>query len=199
MRKNQQTMLPLGLSAILCILTASVLADSTTPIAKTDLVFAEMEGILAVEAEHFHKQTLSEKRAWHVCTAENAPTIKPDPDPIHVAGASGGAYLEILPDTRANHGEKLIQGENFTDKPGLLAVLSYKVHFNTPGRYYVWIRSLSTGSEDNGVHVGRTMACLWSALADGSQAKMGLGVQATYCGSSYRRAHAVVPRHREGR
>jgi Domain of unknown function (DUF5060)/Putative collagen-binding domain of a collagenase len=154
MRKNQQTMLPLGLSAILCILTASVLADSTTPIAKTDLVFAEMEGILAVEAEHFHKQTLSEKRAWHVCTAENAPTIKPDPDPIHVAGASGGAYLEILPDTRANHGEKLIQGENFTDKPGLLAVLSYKVHFNTPGRYYVWIRSLSTGSEDNGVHVG---------------------------------------------
>jgi hypothetical protein len=80
--------------------------------------------------------------------------VKPDADPPHVAGASGGAYLEILPDTRATHGDKLIQGENFTDKPGVMAVLHYKVNINTPGRYYVWVRSFSTGSEDNGVHVG---------------------------------------------
>jgi hypothetical protein len=27
-------------------------------------------------------------------------------------------------------------------------------HFNTPGRYYVWVKAYSTGTEDNGVHVG---------------------------------------------
>jgi len=30
----------------------------------------------------------------------------------------------------------------------------YPVYFNTPGRYYVWVRAYSTGSEDNGLHVG---------------------------------------------
>jgi hypothetical protein len=28
------------------------------------------------------------------------------------------------------------------------------VYFHTPGRYYVWVRAYSTGSEDNGLHVG---------------------------------------------
>jgi len=35
-----------------------------------------------------------------------------------------------------------------------MAVLTYNVHFSTPGRYYVWARAYSTGSEDNGLHVG---------------------------------------------
>ncbi len=35
-----------------------------------------------------------------------------------------------------------------------MAVLSYKVHFNTPGKYYVWCRVYPTGTEDNGLHVG---------------------------------------------
>ena len=35
-----------------------------------------------------------------------------------------------------------------------MAVLTYLVHINTPGRYYVWVRAYSTGSEDNGLHVG---------------------------------------------
>ncbi len=128
--------------------------DSTAPIAATDLVFDEVDGIVAVEAEHFYKQTLTDKRAWHISSSKHVPEIKPDADPAHLAGASGGAYLEILPDTRANHGEKLIKGENFTDEPGQMAILHYKIHINTPGRYYVWVRSFSTGSEDNGVHVG---------------------------------------------
>ncbi len=128
--------------------------DLTQPIAGSDLIFEEVDGLLAVEAEHFCKQTLTEKRAWHIISSKSAADIKPDPDPVHVAGASAGACLEILPDTRANHDQKLIQGENFTDKAGLIAVLSYKVFIHTPGRYYVWIRSFSSGTEDNGVHVG---------------------------------------------
>jgi hypothetical protein len=128
--------------------------DSIAPIASPALVFDEVDGIVAVEAEHFYKQTLTDKRAWHITSAQSTPDIKPDADAAHLAGASGGAYLEILPDTRATHGDKLIAGENFTDTPGLLAVVHYKVNIKTPGRYYVWVRSFSTGSEDNGVHVG---------------------------------------------
>jgi hypothetical protein len=128
--------------------------DFTSPIADEALVFEEIDGVLAIESEHFYRQSTKEFRAWYITSSKSSIELKPDPDLPHVAGASGGAYLEILPDTRANHTEKLIQGENFTDKPGLMAVLSYKVYINTPGRYYVWIRSYSTGSEDNGVHVG---------------------------------------------
>jgi len=133
-------------------------AHATAPIASPDLVFDEVDGIVAVEAEHFYKQTLTDKRAWHItsskATPDVKPDVKPDADPAHVAGASGGAYLEILPDTRVTVADKLIDGDNFTDKPGTLSVLSYKVNINTPGRYYVWVRSFSTGAEDNGVHVG---------------------------------------------
>jgi hypothetical protein len=128
--------------------------DSMAPIATPDLVFDEVDGIVAVEAEHFYKQTLTDKRAWHISTSKSVPEIKPDADRAHVAGASGGAYVEILPDTRATHGHKMVYEENFTDKPGALTIAHYKVNINNPGRYYVWVRSFSTGSEDNGVHVG---------------------------------------------
>lgn len=33
-------------------------------------------------------------------------------------------------------------------------MLHYRVHITTPGRYYVWARAYSTGTEDNGLHVG---------------------------------------------
>jgi Domain of unknown function (DUF5060)/Putative collagen-binding domain of a collagenase len=143
----------IALSAMM-IGTKTYSDEFTTPIAPADLVFEEVEGIVAVEAEHFYKQGLTDKRAWYITSSKKQPDVKPDADDSHVAGASGGAYVEILPDTRTNHDEKLIQGENFTDKAGLLAILSYKVHIKNPGRYYVWVRSCSTGSEDNGVHVG---------------------------------------------
>ena len=129
-------------------------AEPMAPLAAPDLVFDEVEGIVSVEAEHFYKQEITDQRAWHITTSKDVPDLKPDPDPAHIAGASGGAYLEALPDTRTNHSEKLIKGENFTDEPGRMAVLYYKVNFKTPGRYYVWVRSFSTGGEDNGVHVG---------------------------------------------
>jgi len=127
---------------------------STAPIAGPDLVFNEVDGIVAVEAEHFFMQTLTDKRAWHITSSKSTPDLKPDADPAHTAGASGGAYVEILPDTRATHDHKMVYEENFTDKPGALAVAHYKVNITTPGRYYVWVRSFSTGSEDNGAHVG---------------------------------------------
>ena len=145
--------------AVACVLifplaTFVSAADTDSPITSDDVVFAENDGLLAVEAEHFFSQTMSEKRAFHLTTADSQPEIDPDGDPAHVAGASGGAYLEILPDTRRTHGDKLIRGTNFAPEAGKMAVLSYKVNIKTPGRYYVWVRAFSTGSEDNGLHVG---------------------------------------------
>jgi len=137
-------------------LAAGALANPalTKPIAGENLVFEEVDGYVAVEAEHFFKQELDDVRAWYLTTADKEAGLKPDGDPNHTGGAGGGAYLEILPDTRKNHGEKLIKGENFVNEPGKMAVLSYKVYFNTPGKYYVWCRVYPTGTEDNGLHVG---------------------------------------------
>ncbi len=128
--------------------------ESLTPLVGADVVFAEKDGMLAVEAEHFFKPTLTEKRAFYLTTRDKTPKFEMDGDPNHIAGASGGAYLEILPDNRGNHGEKLIPGTNFSNSPGKLAVLHYKVNITTPGRYYVWVRAYSSGSEDKGLHVG---------------------------------------------
>lgn len=130
------------------------LADTTAPIVSQSVVFEETNGQIAIEAEHFFKQTLTEKRAWHITSSKSQAKVKPDGDAAHVAGASGGAYVEALPDTRRTHGDKLIRGENFSNEPGKMAVLHYRAHFNTPGRYYVWARVHSTGTEDNGLHFG---------------------------------------------
>jgi hypothetical protein len=70
------------------------------PTTDSSVVFAEKDGLVAVEAEHFFKQTKADVRAFHLTTDATTPNLKPDGDPNHVAGASGGAYLEILPDTR---------------------------------------------------------------------------------------------------
>jgi arylsulfatase A-like enzyme len=129
-------------------------ADTSAPIAPKGLVFAEKGGLVAVEAEHFVAQARTDKRAFHITGPKHAPKVEPDGDPAHADTASGGAYVEALPDTRRTHDDKLVKGENFSDEPGAVAVLTYKVNFATTGRYYVWVRAYSTGTEDNGIHVG---------------------------------------------
>ena len=139
--------------ALACVCLASLPADAT-PLVDESVVFEEKDGLLAVEAEHFFRQTRHDVRAWHLTATDRVPGLKPDGDPAHIAGASGGAYLEALPDTRRTHGDKLVHGQNFQNTAGLMAVLEYKVHVTTPGRYYIWARTHSTGTEDNGLHVG---------------------------------------------
>ncbi len=131
-----------------------LISSSTQGLALEPTVFSEQNGIVAVEAEHFFRQSKMEQRSWHLTTSSRTPEVKPDGDPSHVGGASNGAYLELLPDTRRTHADKLTRGVNFSPEAGKMAVLEYRVHFSTPGRYYVWVRAHSTGSEDNGLHVG---------------------------------------------
>ncbi|WP_299187263.1 DUF5060 domain-containing protein [uncultured Aquimarina sp.] len=116
-------------------------------------VALEENGIVAVEAEHFEGQSKTDKRKWYFQDGTIS-TPTPDPDPSHHASASGDGYLEILPDTRVTHDDPLVNGESFSNTPGVVGILDYKVKFTTPGRYFVWVRLYSTGSEDNGIHVG---------------------------------------------
>jgi hypothetical protein len=113
----------------------------------------EKDGLVIVEAEDFTSQSKSDLRKWHITSLAQNPAGT-DVSKSHASSASKNTYIEILPDTRTNHEEKLVSGENFSDKPGAVAVVSYKVNFQKSGRYFVWAKIYSTGSEDNGVHVG---------------------------------------------
>ncbi len=121
---------------------------------KADKVYEERDELLVVEAEHYAKQSYDDVRKWYLTTPSKTPDLDPDADGNHAEGASGEAYLEILPDTRKNHSERLIHNQNFTEDPGRMAVLYYPVYFNNPGKYTVWARTCPTGSEDNGLHAG---------------------------------------------
>lgn len=113
----------------------------------------EKNGTVAVEAEHFIKQEKDEIRKWYIINHETALLYK-SVDTIQCTNASGNQFIAILPDTRVTRENKLIRGENFSNEPGKMAIISYKVQFSNPGKYYVWVRAFSTGAEDNGIHVG---------------------------------------------
>jgi hypothetical protein len=144
----------LALGLFLFNATAILQAQTKKPIVDDKLMFEEKDGIVAVEAELFYKQSLTEIRQWYISSSGKLPVITPNPDEAHIAGASGNAYIEILPDTRVTDKDQLTEGINFSGKPGKMAIVHYKVKINNPGRYYVWVRCYSSGAEDNGLHVG---------------------------------------------
>lgn len=115
----------------------------------SQVVFTESNGVVAIEAESFVSQTKDDIRKWVIRTGDSKGRS------AEIAKtASNGAFIEVTPDTRITHDDKLIKGENFSNVAGEMTIVSYKINVGTPGRYYVWVRSYSTGSEDNGVHVG---------------------------------------------
>lgn len=116
--------------------------------------YEEQDGIVSIEAEDFASQTKADVRRWFRFDSSTPDHSYADSDKTHVEGASGGAYLEILPDTRTNHDEELIHGENFSEEAGEMCVLTYPFFVTQPGRYYIWGRAFSTGPEDNGAHFG---------------------------------------------
>ncbi len=91
--------------------------------------------VIVVEAESF----ASKAAGWRVMSAH---------------GGGSGTYLELLPDTRVTHSDPLISGQNFWDTPGTGPTITYNVDFAVAGEYRVDARAYSTGSEDNGIHVG---------------------------------------------
>jgi len=90
---------------------------------------------ILVEAESF----LSKDSRWQVSS-------------IHTGGS--GTYLELLPDTRVTQLDPLIPGQNFWSQPGEGPTIIYDINFPAPGEYRVAVNAYSTGTEDNGIHVG---------------------------------------------
>lgn len=103
-----------------------------------------------VEAENF----VSKHSDWRVTSNGNTPNVRPDPDGSHASSASGRSYVELLPDTRVTHGDRLVSGGNFWNTGGTGPSLTYNVNIPEAGRYLVWVKAYSTGTEDNGIHVG---------------------------------------------
>ncbi|KLI64124.1 DUF5060 domain-containing protein [Aurantiacibacter marinus] len=101
------------------------------------------DGIL-VEAEDFAAQRDDDVRQW--CIAADCPAG------WERTGAQN--YIALVPDTRRTHDDELVRGENFSGEPGRMAILSYDVEFPEAGRWYLWVRAYSSGSEDNGLHAG---------------------------------------------
>ena len=105
---------------------------------------------LRVEAENFSASS----GGWTLTDHQNIPNILPDPDPPHHTSASGFANMELLPDIRVTHDDDNIGGVTFWGNSGSGPRLEYTLDIPEPGRYMVWVKAFSTGTEDNGIHVG---------------------------------------------
>jgi len=104
---------------------------------------------IGVEAED---HTQKDDR-W-VTTTPSTPTFENDPDGNHSDQASGSTYLELLPDMRVTHEDTFGPPTAYWGRGGQGPDAHYQVSFPEPGRYYVHVRAYSTGTEDNGIHVG---------------------------------------------
>lgn len=135
-----------------CIQIQSQESALSLPILDGQNYFEEKDGLVAVEAEFYYKQSKTDKRQWYRYHKHESPL--PGNLTNYSEGAGTNGYIQLLPDMRQTHGDQLIKGTNFSNTPGKMAVVHYRVKINRPGRYYVWARVYSTGSEDNGVHVG---------------------------------------------
>ena len=142
------------MAGFLSISLSSTAQQFEKPTVNEKTVFEGNKETIAVEAEHFYKQSKNEIRQWYRTSSTEAPKVGRDEDEQHSLGASNNAYLEILPDTRVTAEDELIVGVNFSNEAGQMGILHYKVNISSPGRYYVWARIFSMGAEDNGLHVG---------------------------------------------
>ncbi len=130
------------------------LPPSSPSLAGGDLVHAVVDGTVVIEAEHYTSQRRDQIRRWYITTPDMTPTAKPDGDLPTLEDAGGGAYVEALPDTFVTEHDRPIDGLNLGLLPGSVAVLSYKVNFPEPGRYFVYTRTRSDDEEDNTLCIG---------------------------------------------
>jgi hypothetical protein len=126
---------------------------SVVPDAQAADPFNEVNGMLVIEAENYHSKANTSKRDWYIFPT-TASTPKPDPDPPHATGTGGGKYVEALPDTRVTHDDPLQFDVNYFENGNNAPRMNYRVKINSAGRYYVRARAYSTGTEDNGLHIG---------------------------------------------
>jgi len=132
--------------------TVEIPAVATTDAVDTNAAVYENFTAIRVEAEDF----TSKNERWVLTSPGNVPNFQDDPDPPHNGSASGKANLELLPDTRVTHDDPTSGGPDGSlwGAPGPGPSIDYLVNFPEPGQYLVYVKTYSTGSEDNGIHVG---------------------------------------------
>ncbi|MFK7891675.1 MAG: hypothetical protein AB8B63_12745 [Granulosicoccus sp.] len=133
-----------------------LLLCATSLPAATVVEIRETADYLAISFEAEDYDTADER--WVLTDpTTSALDISMDPDPNHSEDAVGNAYLELLPDYRVTHSDSFVgpDGEvGFWGAGGAGPQASYSIDFPEAGRYYVHARALSTGTEDNGLHIG---------------------------------------------
>ncbi len=133
----------LVLSCLLLAATSLPLQVSAQTVQTADYIY------IGIEAEdHVNKH-----ERW-VTTTPSTPTEENDPDGNHSDQAGGSTYLELLPDVRVTHDDTFGPPLAYWGRGGQGPDADYLVDFPEPGRYYVHVRAYSTGTEDNGMHVG---------------------------------------------
>jgi len=106
---------------------------------------------IGIEAEEF----ISKDERWVLTNANSAQgAYGADPDGNHSDTASGGVYFEVLPDIRVAHEDSFGPPTAYWGPPGVGPQMSWQITVPEAGRYYVHARAYSTGTEDNGLHVG---------------------------------------------
>jgi hypothetical protein len=126
--------------------------------------FEEVDGLVAVEAEHWHRLDKQDVRRWYIRVPRHyvdsglhpEGRVRKDGFPFiaHAVDASSQAFLELGSETRRKDSDTLVLGENTAAAPGEMGVVTYRIFFNTPGRYRAWVRANSTGDHDDAIYVG---------------------------------------------
>ncbi|MGI9295940.1 MAG: hypothetical protein ACR2PS_18305, partial [Pseudomonadales bacterium] len=125
------------------------MAIAATPSIRAETIFDDDYVYIGVEAEEF----TSKDDRW-VLTDSTTGEQPDDPDGNHSDGSSGGVYFELLPDIRVTHDDEFGPPTAYWGAPGTGPEMEWDITIPEPGRYYVHIRAYSTGTEDNGIHVG---------------------------------------------
>jgi hypothetical protein len=121
----------------------------TSPLLHADTRTSSDYIAIVVEAEDYSTR----EERW-VLTDLSTPAQENDPDPNHSDQAVGQAYLELLPDMRVTHADEFGPPTAIWNQPGTGPRAEYPLYFPEAGRYYVHVRAYSTGTEDNGLHIG---------------------------------------------
>ncbi len=106
---------------------------------------------IAIDVEG--EENVSKDVRW-VLTEPTTPQQEQDPDGNNSDTAVGNAYLELLPDNRVTSDDPLGPPTAVWETAGAGPEMNFLVDFPEAGRYFVHVRALSTGTEDNGIHVG---------------------------------------------
>jgi hypothetical protein len=137
--------------SVLCSALACLGCDATLD--PVGAALSDAPSSFTIEAEDYTALDARDEASNFVVVDTEHEASADDPDASHLAGASGGSYLEALPDTFTEETEATA-GVDFFRQPGAGCTLTYRVDFGREGRYFVWLRAYAGGGKDNTAFIG---------------------------------------------